>query len=386
MRRFWTLFLALCFLVSAFPVVFAAERGRISLSGETEGLTRGDAFTLNLEMNRNPGIVYFLCTVTYDPAVLELRGVTDQALLPGFSETREEGKLVLRWRAEVTSPDLEDTGLLARLLFAVKENAPLGETSLTTEVSERFFDAGNRAGRAVPFDCEGITVPLECLHVRSTTEVLEEASFEKKGLGKRTCLDCGTEWETELLPTVSSPDGAIVGEVQPGEYSSEDGKSMTLDYLYGGEEFDELKGFFGDTLIRAFRVRFLKNGNVFFPEHPCRLHLQAEFEVPPDFALYILVDGTPRKMEAEVPDGVISFDYSSYLFAVVSREARLPEPEEGSTAPEPLPELPEVPLSSGHTETEGRGELLSVFLGVLIAAACAAGAVLALRKGKRNAL
>lgn len=387
MRRLSAFLLALFLLLSGSVPVLAAPQGKLSLTGEATGLARGDQFSVHLEINRNPGVTDLLVSVFFDREVLELSSVTDLALLPGFSKSEEEGTLTLRWRAPAESTDRTETGRCAAILFRVKSDARLGESTVRASVNDTMLDAVNAAGKTVPFESGELSFSLECLHVTTETETVTEPTFSTAGEGKTRCGDCGKEWTEELLPFVTSRDGAVMGYVLPGEYTEEDGKSIGVEYLYGGEDVSAAKTFFGDSLIRSFRIRFQKNGSVFFPEGESKIRLKASFDLPEEFALYIMVDGTPRRVDAAFSDGVLTFPYSSYLFAAVSREAKLDPPLLPEEAPPvSLPAEEEALFSSRGAGEEGETEWLPVVTASLAALVFFAGGIVVLRRGKRNAL
>jgi len=261
MKRCYLIFLCvvLVFTALSFPA-FAEGKGKVTLSGEVESLSRGDPFEVLLELNRNPGVTSLLVTLHFDPKVLEFQNAEDLALLPGFALTPpdENGDLVLRWKAAEGEGDLASAGNLCKLLFRVKADAPLGETLLEPRINSRFFDARNSLGEAVIFDVETLAVKLPCYHVKKELTILSQPGYEKAGTGTVLCRDCGETWEEEVLPTITSADGTTFATLQPGEYLDADEKGLRTDYLYGGSPVEEAKALFGDALIRAFRVPLSK--------------------------------------------------------------------------------------------------------------------------------
>ena len=379
-----TLFCFVCALLLALILALPAaadEKGRVTLSGETEKLSRGDLFAASLDLNRNPGVNSLRVTLRFDGAVLQTESVEDLGLLPGFAETSEEGALILRWKAPEGTAELTAAGKLARIVFRVKEDAYLAPTTIETVIDHRFFDAQDSRGNAVAFDTQSLSVPLACYHVHDALEVLEEPAWDKAGKGKRVCLDCGKEWEETLYPTLTSTDGKTVGSVPPGQYDDGDKKGVRTDYLYGGADAELARKLFGGDLIRSFRVTFTKNENVFVPKGEVKIRLTTEFYLPDAFVLYVLKDGTGERVEAQLVDGELRFAYSAGTFVLVSRETALPSATTATPAP---PETSFVPVTSLSAEEEAkRHEIAYLALGVAAVVLFGAGALFILRRGKR---
>lgn len=379
-------FLLLVFLFSAlFPFSAAAEeKGKVSLTGEMENPVRTMTFDTDLELNRNPGLVSLRVTVRFDPAVLEMQSVRDLGLLPGYVVTdhSDQGEVVLQWKNSDEKKDLVASGKLARFSFTVRADAPYGKSKVTAEISKRLFDAQNAASQAVSFDSQPLSVDLVCPHLHRKQEVLEEATFDTAGKGKVICSDCGQEWENEVLPSLTSADGKLTGYVQPGQYKAEDQKSVRVDYLYGGAESRLCQNLFGDTLVRAFRITFTKNDEVFQPQGQSLARLETNFELPSDFVLYAVKENTAEKIDCAQSGVFLDFDPSAGVFAIVSREVQLP------TVPPPIHTLstttapPETTLSPA--EAAKKKEALYFGLGVASLVFCGAGAVVLMKKREND--
>lgn len=387
MKKYSLAFLCfvLIFTTLSFPA-FAEGKGKIRLSGEVESLSRGDSFEVFLELNRNPGVTSLLVTLHFDPQVLEFQGADDPALLPGFAMTPpdEKGDLILRWRAPEGEGDLVAAGNLCKLLFRVKEDAPLGETLLEPRINSRFFDAQNSLGEAVVFDTEALAVKLPCYHVKEEIIVLSQPSFETAGTGNVVCRDCGETREEEILPTLASADGSTFATLQPGEYLDADKKGLRTDYLYGGTPVEEAKSLFGDALIRAFRVSFIKNESVFDPKGKTAVQLTLEFEVPERFVLFAIENGEAKKVDARQEKGILYFNYAPGLLVLATRSPGTPpETSPTTTAPVSSSEAPLASSSQNSSEEAGRKDLLYLGAGALAVVIFGTGAAILLRGGKK---
>ena len=387
MKRLFAYFVAFLFLTALVPAdAFAAGRGKVTLSGDVGTPVRGDSVTATLELNRNPGIESLLVTLRIDPEKLEFLSIRDFELLPQFEYSTDEegGEVVLRWRTTEDRGLLTDTGHLAEVTFRVKEDAILTDTAITPEINELYFDAVDDKGNAVPFDTEGISVPLVCYHVNTEKTVVREATFAEAGEANVTCLDCKDAWQEEVLPVVQSEDGKTRGEVRAGQYRESDTKKIRTDYIFGGSDYETAKGLFGDTVVRVFRTSFIRNDSVFDPEGEDLIYLSVDFDLPQTFELYRIREGQGEKVDALLEEGVLSFSHFDGIFVLVSEEAHLPPVTQAPTTKEPLFSS-EMPLSTAlsEREKEKRGTGIAIAAGLLSVVLFGTGAVLILRKKER---
>ena len=84
----------------------------------------GQEFTVELTMEKNPGLMYLSFRLDYDTASLEFLGAED-GLFTGWTVNKE--KNFLAWDAD---GDRTENGTLLRLRFQVKEDAATGETAI----------------------------------------------------------------------------------------------------------------------------------------------------------------------------------------------------------------------------------------------------------------
>lgn len=358
----------------------AAAKGKITLSCETELFQRSKAFEVDLELNRNPGIASLRATLEFDEKVLEILEVKNLSLLPGFSKDQKENSLILRWKKSTEGSDLSATGRLCRITFRVKADAIYGDSKIALSVSQKLYDATNGAGASIPFDAQGLSVPLICPHKNTENEVITEASFEDPGLLKKTCTDCAEVMEEPLFPTLSSEDAKLSATIPAGIYQTKDEKSLHYEYLYGGEEAEEAKRIFGELLLRAFRIRFTKNGADFVPEEPIPLSFALDFTLPEDYSLYLMLDGGVEEMEAKMEENGLSFDYQDGVYALVIRERVSNEPPPSTAAPTES-DPPKTTLS--EEEKRKQKDLLVILGGAAVFLICGVGIVVLGRRRRR---
>lgn len=365
MKRIACVFLTLLLLFPLAPVR-AAEKGKIRVTSEKENPVRGDIVTFTLEMTRNPGVNSLLTTLQFDPKVLRFMEVQDSGILSGFvpSEPTPEGNLVLRWK-EGDRVDSDACGTLATVKFSVLDSAPYGRSALTPILSEKLYDAQNTRGQAVLFETQEAAFELICYHLNQEIKVTREPTFTQAGQGVRTCHDCGGTWEVEVDPAIVSEDGKTQGTVKPGEYKEEDRKGIRTDFLYGGADYSRARELFGDTMIRAFQISFTKNDSIFTPKKESRITLSVDFELPLDFALYVLRGNSAEKVDVTRSGTSLNFEYKSGCLVLVSRESELPPV---TTAP-PAPSTEEETTTTTLTPQEAsrRREMITLsLLGALL--------------------
>lgn len=382
MKKFFCGLLALMLLLPLFPLSGkAAAKGKITLFSKTETFQRGLAFEVYVELNRNPGLSSLRATLDFDEKVLEVLEINNLSLLPGFSKDQKENRIVLRWKKSAEGSDLTTTGRLCRITFRVKADAIYGDSKIALSVSQKLYDATNGAGASIPFDAQGLSVPLICPHKNTENEVITEAGFEKEGLLKKTCTDCGESFESALLPTLSSSDNKLSATVPTGIYLDKDEKFLQYEYLYGGEKAEEAGRIFGELLLRTFRIGFLKNGAEFVPEEKIPLSLALDFELPEDFSLYLLLDGGVEEMEVKKTENGLFFDYQDGFYALVIRERVSNEPPPATSAAPEESEVPKTTLS--EEEKRKQKDLLVILGGVAVFLICGAGIVVLSKKRRR---
>lgn len=126
----------------AFPVS-AAGNGTLSLSG-AEG-KQGDTVTVNVNLNSNPGFITMKFTISWGEG-LELANVSDAGLLAGWTTPAPtiSSPYTLRWADSLSTTDNGATGKIATLTFKIKENAAVGNQTVTLTFSESRDTNGGR--------------------------------------------------------------------------------------------------------------------------------------------------------------------------------------------------------------------------------------------------
>lgn len=363
---------------------FAAfEVGKISLNSDLQLPVRGHSFTVSLELNRNPGLSSLRTELVFDETTVELVSVQDHGLLPSFSQERgEDGTVTLYWKAPSGSQDLTQIGVLASLVFRIRDDAPYGDHRIGIDFSDRLFDAQNKSGASLAFDIKAFDFRLICSHLTTETETVTAPTFAASGVGKVICKDCGESRETPLLPQLISADQKTVATVQPGEFTDAGEKSLRTEFLFGGELFEEAKTLFGDRVIRAFQLHFTREGIAYSPLGETTVMLTTEFEQPKNFGFYAVSDGGARKIDAVWKNGILTFPYESGYFVLVEREESpiVSVPEETPPQEEPTVTVPQVSLSPEEQEKEK--EIRIIVLGVCLLVVLGIGAGYVLKKGK----
>ena len=319
MKKLLAVFLCASMLFGFGIRVSGANKGKLSLKGDTEELKRGSAFAVTLELNRNPGVTSLRVEAEFDEKVLTLVKVENRKLLSGYNGEVTEDSIVMRWKKENNGRDMVTTGNLAVLYFRVREDAVYGDSKITLKLNEKLYDAQNAAGKAVPFETENLEFQLPCPHEICHKEILQPVQFEQAGIIKETCVNCGEETETEELPQLLSEDGKTTAVLQAGEYRNKDEKSVKTEYLFGGPGFEEAKTMMGENLIRVFTVNFTKNGRSYTPRGETALILTLDVELPKDFVLYRMIQGGAEQVEYELEDGKLLFLYREGTYALVNR-------------------------------------------------------------------
>ena len=109
----------------------------------------GQEFTVDLSMEKNPGLMFLSFTLDYDAASLEFLGA-EEVLFTGWTVNKE--KNFLTWDAD---GDRRDNGTLLRLRFLAKEEAGTGETAIAltdlfaTNYAEELLGIGSVPGEVM---------------------------------------------------------------------------------------------------------------------------------------------------------------------------------------------------------------------------------------------
>lgn len=148
--------LVLTIVIFAFPVS-AAGNGTLGLSG-TEG-KQGDTVTIPVNLNSNPGLITMKFTISWGNG-LELTGVSNAGTLAGWTTPAPtiSSPYTLRWADSLATTNNTATGKIATLTFKIKDDATIGNHSVTLTFSES-RDAG---GGKNTFGNATATVKVNC--------------------------------------------------------------------------------------------------------------------------------------------------------------------------------------------------------------------------------
>ena len=101
---------------------------------ETAG-NPGDTVTLTVSTQNNPGIIGMRLFVAYDSAVLELKKAEIEDLNDVTFGPIAKNPFILSW-VDAIHPDNTTNGVLAKLTFTVKANAPMGKSAVSVSYDE----------------------------------------------------------------------------------------------------------------------------------------------------------------------------------------------------------------------------------------------------------
>lgn len=138
-----------CLLFSVMSVCTSAagERGMISLDSVSAKV--GEKITVPVKMEKNPGLLAIIFSVTYDSNVLAYDSVNYSGKL--FSKDEIEvnssltGEVVFSLVTSSLTDDVTGTGNLFDVIFTVKKDAVNGTYPITANITE----SGNMSGQAV---------------------------------------------------------------------------------------------------------------------------------------------------------------------------------------------------------------------------------------------
>lgn len=102
------------------PVASAASYN-IAFSTESKTVNKGDSFTVNVNIDSNPGITMLRLYVEYDPSILTLTGAKDNGIMGDYTfDNTYASPFCMVW-ANGTSNNITATGAVATLTFTASE-------------------------------------------------------------------------------------------------------------------------------------------------------------------------------------------------------------------------------------------------------------------------
>lgn len=193
LKRMILLFLTLTALFLAGQTVTAAESGALTVTVETtKSPVRGQDFTVNIELENNPGLTSLDLTLRYDSAVMTLRSAEFADFLTGTGiQCSRNGNSLKITSASPLSRD----GVWITLTFRLGENVGLGEYPITLTAS-----AAGSGGTLRPTPKSGGVV-LECEHDYHATETAQP-TCSSEGFTVYRCRKCSTTYITDYVDKI----------------------------------------------------------------------------------------------------------------------------------------------------------------------------------------
>lgn len=171
---------AMCISFSAINV-FAA--GTLSLTPSVTEVAAGTEFTVNVNVDSNPGITYLQLSVEYDTG-LTLTGVTDGGIISG----KQHSGNLLTWQNGTAEENITATGTVATLAFKVDESAVAGNYDIkVSTINTGMLETSNYEYEEVDFGTATTTVSIpkaekaEPTVETDTKEVAGENNLVTKG-------------------------------------------------------------------------------------------------------------------------------------------------------------------------------------------------------------
>ncbi|MCR5694322.1 MAG: hypothetical protein K6G89_05050 [Clostridia bacterium] len=145
MKRFVSslLVLTLVFTMISSGVVFSAGGDYLASQVPQYELSCGSGFpggelTVDISIGNNPGIISLRNVVVFDENAFELVRVEDKGLLSGFTTPAPNVKspYTLRWADALAAENNCSNGVIATIVFSVKESTPAGSYTFSVEAVE----------------------------------------------------------------------------------------------------------------------------------------------------------------------------------------------------------------------------------------------------------
>ena len=387
-KRFAFFLLAFVFAVLLQTAVSGANAGLLVLSPDKETLSRGEDFTVAVDMPRNPGFIVMRLQLDYDREILELIDAKDLSLIPGalFTDHTDTDKFYLYWTNNTARKDYTATGHLAELHFRVRADALLHDTVVSLKFETTNWDILNAKDQQVTFDCAPISLHLPCDHPNAAATVLTPATPNEKGKQSLSCPDCGEVWEEEIPPQVVGDNGKTAVQFPAEEAPKEQGTYLaTTEYIFGGAEFEAAQAQFGARLRRLFRVHLSRDGKEYTPAPGSTVELTCSF-LPQESQLFVKTEAGYEEVSYTRRGDVLHFPYSGSFFAFLSEEEELPEEKDvPSSSEKPAPTAPASSAAPLTPQEENRRETwLTLVIGGAVVLLCAIGAFFLLRRKKSD--
>ncbi len=180
MKKICTVALVLILLCGMLAVsVSAAGSGSLSLTSATGN--RGETVTVNVKLNRNPGLVTMSIRVSYDTSVVQLTNVSNPGLLVGAQLNPSYGSpYTISWVDGTTTTDNTNVGTIATFTFKILDDAAIGDSKVTLQ----FIDSYDANYGENSFSASSGIVTVKCQHNYGDWE-------ESVNGHQQTCSVCG---------------------------------------------------------------------------------------------------------------------------------------------------------------------------------------------------
>ena len=142
-NRILALMLVLAFVFCMCPISAMAAETDATISVSEAYAKAGEEVELTVSMTNNPGVNVLRLFVDYDATKLDLVGVKDSALLPGYQGDPNETKfdanpMILYWANDLEKANTTKDGVLATLTFKVLDKAAVGDAKVGVTVKEAY--------------------------------------------------------------------------------------------------------------------------------------------------------------------------------------------------------------------------------------------------------
>lgn len=134
-KKILSVFLALILLLACVTLQTSAEGAPVFAAGNAEA-NPGDTVEIPILIENNPGIVALDIYVSFNRDVLTLQGATDALLFSDdpvvtFGGSYDTDEFHILWEDGTSAANLTQSGTLATLTFLVKEDASIGESTVS---------------------------------------------------------------------------------------------------------------------------------------------------------------------------------------------------------------------------------------------------------------
>ena len=205
MKKALSLFLVTALILTCFSLhSFALDNPEYVL--ESKSIQAGEAFSLEVGIKNNPGIVSLRFKVEYDSSALELVGASDTGLLNGYTAPSSviSSPYTLRWADSLAYNNNSENGTVATLNFVAKSTASSGAYYVViTPVEARDFN-----GEKISFASITAAVVIEDVLAKGDVNADGQVSLEDYALIKAYLQ--GEELSSQQLKSADlDGDGAV---------------------------------------------------------------------------------------------------------------------------------------------------------------------------------